>query len=72
MSKPIRCPGCNRLIIVDVTNKFDIDYSSNLIREIEEYDQFPPFLLEHKCKYCKSMSSLYAWNNNEDGGIEYG
>jgi len=61
MSNQIRCPGCQRLLIVDVTNNFEVDYSSNLVRDIEDYSAFPPYILEHKCKYCKTLASIYAW-----------
>lgn len=65
MNSPKRCPGCNRLIIVDITDSFTIDYSSNLVRSIDEYETYPDFILEHKCKYCKTMSSLWAWYKQE-------
>lgn len=65
MNSQKRCPECHRLIIVDVTDKFGIDYSSNLVRNIEEHETCPDFILEHKCKYCKTMSSLWAWADKE-------
>jgi len=67
MSNEIRCPSCKRLMIVDVTNNFEVDYSSNLVRSIEDYSQFPPYILEHKCKYCKTLSSVYAWAEEKRG-----
>lgn len=61
MNNQMRCPGCGRLIGIDVIGNFEIDYSSNLVKSMNEYNQFPPYIVEHKCKYCKAMSSLYAW-----------
>ena len=60
ISMELRCPCCNRLLAVDIIGNLLIDYSSNVVKDLEDGADMPPMMLESKCKHCKSLSSIYT------------
>lgn len=59
MNIELRCPDCDRLMGVDVIGNLIVDYSSNLMSELNQGLDLPPSILEIRCKYCKCWASIY-------------
>lgn len=61
----IHCPNCHRLCGRDVTDSFEVDFSTNLLSLVVSSGYAPRIALEIKCYRCKIFFTCYGGGRYE-------